>query len=250
MSSSRSSARSLLRMPSEGVVVAMRLGYPGGARANLRAVDPADRTLRAEGVESIPEGLWERLRAQPERAPELVALAASERFAGPARRWVETAGSGPRAAEEARKKHVRLSALEGAALGVGGWVTAVPDVAALVWIQSRMVFFMAASYGFEPEHPMRPAELLALQEVYDTPAQAREALDGMGTPMAWQMVQNKLASSSDEKVAQRLIKLAGKRLAKRGALRLIPLLASPLNAVHNRAATAELGTRALRYYGG
>ena len=213
-------------------------------------MDPADRTLRAEGVESIPEGLWERLRAQPERAAELIALAAADRFAVPARRWVELHGTGPDSAEEARRKHVRLSTLEGAALGVGGWVTAGPDLAALVWIQSRMVFFIAASYGFDPGHPMRPAELLALQEVYETPAQAREALDGTGTPLAWRMVERKLSSAGDERLTARLLRLAGRRLAKRGALRLIPLLASPVNAVGNRAATADLGTRAVRYYGG
>ncbi|MEX2193645.1 MAG: EcsC family protein [Thermoleophilaceae bacterium] len=213
-------------------------------------MEPADRTLRAEGVESIPEGLWDRLRAEPERAPELIALAAAERFAAPAQRWVELVGSGPKAAEEARRKHVRLSTLEGAALGIGGWVTAGPDAAALVWIQCRMVFFIAASHGFDPTHPMRPAELLALYEVYETPTQAREALDGLGTPLARQMVERKLASSGDDKVAQRLLKLATRRLAKRGALRLVPFIASPLNAVSNRAATADLGMRALRYYGG
>lgn len=213
-------------------------------------MEPADRTLRAEGVEGIPEGLWDRLRAQPDRAPELIALAAAERFARPAERWVAVAGTGPSAAEQARRKHVRLSALEGAALGIGGWATAGADIAALVWIQSRMVFFIAASYGFEPAHPMRPAELLALQGVYDTPAQAREALDGLGTPLARRMVERQLSSSSDHKVAQRLLKVVSKRLARRGALRLIPLLASPLNAAGNRTATADLGTRALRYYGG
>jgi hypothetical protein len=44
--------------------------------------------------------------------------------------------------------------------------------------------------------------------------------------------------------------MVGKRVAKRGALRVVPLLASPINAVANRASTADLGDRALRYYGG
>lgn len=250
MRSSRSAARSLLRIPWEGVVVAMRRAYPRGGAANLARVSPAERTLGAEGVESIPAGLWERVRSQPERAPELIALAAAERFAEPAERWTAVAGMGAEAAALARKKHVRLSVMEGAALGLGGAFTAAADMAALVWIQSRMVFFIAASYGFEPGHPMRPAELLALYGIYDTPAEAREALDGVGRPLAAQMVQKQLSRSDDGKVAQRLLKLVGKRVAKRGALRVVPLLASPINAVSNRASTSDLGDRALRYYGG
>lgn len=224
--------------------------YPGASAANLRRVSRADRTLAAEGVESIPERLWERIRAQPDRAPELIALAASERFAGPAQRWVEVAGTGPDAAALARTKHVRLSTLEGGALGLGGVFTAAADAGALVWIQARMVFFIAASYGFEPGHPMRPAELLALYGIYDTPAEAREALDGVGRSLAVHVVEKSLSRSSDGKAAQRLLKMVGRRVAKRGALRIVPVLASPINAVQNRSATADLGDRALRYYGG
>ena len=86
------------------------------------------------------------------------------------------------------KKHVRLARLEGGALGVGGIVTVAPDLVALLWIQSRMVFYIAAAYGYDSRHPMRPAEYLALQGLYETPAEAREALDGVGRHMAapWQ----------------------------------------------------------------
>ena len=82
-------------------------------------------------------------------------------------------------AKVAYRKHVRMARMEGGALGIGGIITAAPDMVALLWIQSRMVFYIAAAYGYDPRHPMRPAELLALQGVYDTPAEARAALDGM-----------------------------------------------------------------------
>jgi uncharacterized protein (DUF697 family) len=42
----------------------------------------------------------------------------------------------------------------------------------------------------------------------------------------------------------------GKRVAKRYAGRLIPLLGAPISAVQNAGATKELGRRALAYYGG
>ena len=45
------------------------------------------------------------------------------------------------------KKHVRMARLEGGALGAGGVITVAPDIVALLWIQSRMVFYIAAAYG-------------------------------------------------------------------------------------------------------
>ena len=203
-------------------------------------------------VERPPDTLWDRIRAEPERAPEHVALAASERFAEPARLFAaEGAGREPAdLAREARRTHVRLSRLEGAALGLGGAVTVVPDLAALVWLQSRMVFFVAAAHGFDPAHPMRPAELLALQDIYETPADARAALDGMGTPIALAMIDSKLRSANDQALTRKLIQFAGRRLAKRYVTKSVPLLSSPISAVQNGRATADLGDRAIEYYGG
>ena len=53
-------------------------------------------------------------------------------------------------AKIAYRKHVRLARLEGGALGVGGILTAAPDIVALLWIQSRMVFYIAAAYRYDP----------------------------------------------------------------------------------------------------
>jgi hypothetical protein len=124
----------------------------------------------------------------------------------------------------------------------------VPDLAALVWIQSRMVFHVGASLGFEPEHPMRPAELLTLQGIYETANEARAALDGLGTPMAVQYVVSK--ADRREALAKRLVKLAGRKVAQKGAGKLIPGVASPIMAIQNANATTDLGAKALDFYGG
>jgi hypothetical protein len=206
-----------------------------------------------EHLERPPASLWERVRAEPDRAPEYIALAAAERFAPVAERWVQLAGPGhspEELATVAYRKHVRLSRLEGAALGVGGAITAGPDLVALLWIQSRMVSYIAAAHGFDPRHPMRPAELLALQGVYPTPAEARRALDGTGKRMAVAVAERAMRSGRNEAIQTKLAKYAAKRLARRYAGRLIPLLGAPLGAVQNAAATKELGRRALDYYGG
>ena len=206
-----------------------------------------------ERVERPPASLWERIRAEPDRAPEYIALAAADRFAPAAEEWVRIAGPGHTPEELAKvayRKHVRLARLEGGALGIGGVITAGPDLVALLWIQSRMVFYIAASYGYDPRHPMRPAELLTLQGVYPTAAEAREALDGIGKRMAQALAERALSNRDSQAIHMRLAKYAAKRIARRYAGRLIPLIGAPIGAMQNAGATKELGRRALAYYGG
>jgi EcsC protein family len=204
-----------------------------------------------EQIESPPKRLWDRILAEPDRAPEYIALAAADRFGPQAAEWVRTAGTGHAPAELARialKKHVRLARLEGGALGIGGVITAAPDLVALLWLQSRMVFYIAAAYGYDPCHPMRPAEYLALQGLYDTPAQAREALDGVGKRMAQVLAERALLGRRTDALHLRLAKYIAKRMARRYAGRLIPFVGAPIGAIQNGSVTKQLGQRALSYY--
>ena len=216
-----------------------------------RFVSGARSLERIEPLEDAPKGLWEQVRAQPDRAPELIALAAAEQLAPGAKRWAaEHAGEPkPTVARQAVKRHVRISRLEGAAAGLAGAWGIAPDLAALAWLESRMVFHVAASFAFDPDHPMRPAELLTLQGVYPTAQEAREGLDGVGQRMAVAYAEGKLAGG-DEKLRSRLLKMVGERVAHRGAAKLIPGIASPINAIQNGNAVAELGEKAVRFYGG
>jgi EcsC protein family len=208
-------------------------------------------TAEIQQIERPPQRLWDRIIAEPDRAPEYIALAAAERFGPQAEEWVRIAGAGHTPEKLARiafKKHVRLARLEGGALGIGGAITAAPDLVALLWIQSRMVFYIAAAYGYDPNHPMRPAEYLALQGLYDTPAEARDALDGVGKRMAFAMAEKALTSRRDGALHLRLAKYIAKRMARRYAGRLIPLIGAPIGALQNGGATKQLGERALSYY--
>jgi hypothetical protein len=143
---------------------------------------------------------------------------------------------------------VRLARLEGGALGIGGVITAAPDLVSLLWIQSRMVFYIAAAYGYDPNHPMRPAEYLALQGLYDTPAEAREALDGVGRRMAVVMAERALLNRNNDALHLRLAKYIAKRMARRYAGRLIPFIGAPIGAMQNGSVTKQLGERSLSYY--
>ena len=211
----------------------------------------ATQTEHIPHLERPPQSLWNRILTQPERAPELIALAAAERFGPQAEEWVRVAGAGhtpEQLAKVAYKKHVRLSRLEGGVLGVGGALTAAPDIVALIWIQSRMVFYIAAAHGYDPRHPMRPAELLAIQGFYATPEEARRALDGVGKLMAQAVVEKALASRSSNALHRRLVRYLARRFARRAAGRFIPLIGAPLGAIQNGNATKEVGKLALDYY--
>jgi hypothetical protein len=206
-----------------------------------------------EHLERPPKRVWNRIVAEPDRAPEYIALAAAERFGPQAKEWVRIAGAGHTPEQLARlayRKHVRIARLEGGALGIGGAITAAPDVVALLWIQSRMVFYIAAAYGYDPTHPMRPAEYLALQGLYDTPAHARDALDGVGKRLAFAIAEKTLTGRRPEMLHLRFAKYVAKRLARRYAGRFIPLIGAPLGALQNGGVTKDLGRRALAYYGG
>jgi hypothetical protein len=204
---------------------------------------------------SVPSELWERLRADPVRAPEHVALAAAEWHGPAAAEWADAkrarlAVSAPELARMAKRRHASLARVGGAATGVGGFITLVPDIVLLAWIQSRLVFFTAAAYGFDPRDPMRPAELLVLRDLYPDPETARRALDGIGKTVAEAYVSGKLESGREQAMLSRLLRFAGKRMATSGIRRLIPGVAIAFNAIANERETRELADRAARFYGG
>jgi hypothetical protein len=206
-------------------------------------------------TDKVPEGLWERLRADPIRAPEHVALYASQLHAPAADAWAREkrgryAVSGRDLAKMAKQRHAALARFEGAATGVGGFLTVVPDLVALAWIQSRLVFFIAAAYGYDPHDRMRPAELLVLRDLYPDPETARRALDGIGKTVAEAYVGTKIERGREQAMLSRLMRFVGKRTAARAARRLIPGIAMAFNAVANERDTRALADRAIRFYGG
>ena len=210
-------------------------------------------TDHEESARELPPGLWDRLRLDPVRAPEHIALAAGRTFAPQAESWAADKRSRfavePRElAVMAKKRHATLARFEGAATGVGGFVTLVPDLAALAWIQARLAFYIAAAYGYDPHDPMRPAELLVLYDFYSDPQTARKALDGIGATLVEAYVGSKL--QRDEALALRLAKLLGVRSARKLAGRLIPGVAIAFNAIGNERRTRALADRAIRFYGG
>ena len=146
--------------------------------------------------------------------------------------------------------HARYARASGAITGIGGILTMLPDMVAAVWIQSRMVFFVAAAYGYDPTDRMRPAELLVLYELYDDPPAARESLDGAGRTLAVAAAGRALSGREDETLIARLTGMVVKRGASRLAGRSLPGFAIVVNAIGNEQAVRTLADRAIRFYRG
>jgi hypothetical protein len=201
----------------------------------------------------LPPGLWDRLRLDPVRAPEHIALSAARTFAPQAAAWADEkrgrlAVAPAELAEMAKRRHATLARFEGAATGVGGFVTIVPDLMALAWIQSRLVFFIAAAYGYDPHDRMRPAEALVIFDFYADPRDARRALDGIGRTVVEAYVGSKL--QREEVLSLRLARMVGVRSVRHLAGRLIPGFAIAWNAFGNERRTRLLADKAIRFYGG
>jgi hypothetical protein len=63
-------------------------------------------------------------------------------------------------------------------------------------------------------------------------------------------VDRQLKKGGEGELRRRLLRYAGRRIAKRYTYKAVPLIASPLSAIENARATSALGDRALAYYGG
>ena len=137
-----------------------------GARVAWARVTDDDRAATA-----VPAGLWARLRADPVRAPEYIALAAAEKHGPAAAAWARGEARPLGAADAswramAKRQHARYGALRGRRDRPRRLHDDRPRRRGAGWIQSRMVFFVAAAYGYDPRDPMRPAELLVLRALY------------------------------------------------------------------------------------
>lgn len=198
-----------------------------------------------------PRSLLEKLREDPVRAPEHLALASVEANGGAAAAWLAEkqgrfASSAPDLARMAVRRHAQWGRASGAVTGLGGWVTMAPDLAALAWLRSRTVLFVAAAYGQDPRGPERAAELLVVQGLYRDVVEAQQALDGTGTPVALAYVDKRM--SGDEQLVRVLARMAGRKLGKKVAARFVPGLASITGAIGNGREIRDVGDEAIAYY--
>lgn len=228
---------------------------PGGDR--LSGSGGEDR----KELRHLPEGLWHRLRTDPTRAPQTLALAAVDHWGRQARDYSSRVrrehpdATERELAEMVRKRHAKLARMEGAAAGVPGSLAPVggaalsllPDITALAWIQSRLVVHIAAVYGYDTTDPETAAELLVLLGFYNNTEAARVAMAEAGKRVATRLV-NTYVKGATLQLLKQMFRYVGIKFTRTGLLRAVPFVAIPISAGVNEAATRSLGKRAIEFY--
>lgn len=212
------------------------------------------------GEAAPPGSLWDRMRADPQYAPEHLALEAVRRFGPEANRWAgQTRGARPgitpdALAELAVKRFTNLARLSGAVSGAAGLPGAIVDTGVLAWTQARMVLHVAAAYGADPVHRDRATDLLVLQNVHSAVEKARLALQvAAGRERSSELFSSGGEASASRVMLQlgvRLAKMAGVRSVKRMAAKVIPGASVVLGTWANSTATTNLARRAVEHYRG
>jgi hypothetical protein len=205
-----------------------------------------------------PGSLWARMKADPQYAPEHLALEAVRRLGPEAQRWAARAraqnpGITPEALGQlAVKRFTNHARLSGAVSGATGLPGAVVDVGVLAWTQARMVLHMAAAYGVDPANPDRATDLLVLQRVHKAAETARLAL---GVAAGRERANRLFATTGNQplsgvmlKLGVKLAQMAGIRAARSMCAKVIPGAAMVLGTWANSAATKDLARRTRTYY--
>jgi uncharacterized protein (DUF697 family) len=249
------------------------MSEPTGTPATPYAVNPDPRipgqrpapdpsAVSTVELEAPPAGLWERMRADPQYAPEHLALEAVERIGPAATAWAAgVRAQHPQAhpdylAQLAITRFTRHARLSGAVSGAVGLPGAVLDMGVLAWTQCRMVLHVAAAYGVDPSNPDRATDLLVLQKVQKTTEAARLALgvatgrERLGAAIST-VGRGAIGGSKRRALGQLTLKLAqmaGVRALKRLAAKVLPFASIILGSWANSSATKELAKRTAEYY--
>jgi hypothetical protein len=215
--------------------------------------------VREPNPETVaPTGtLWTQMKADPQYAPEHLALEAVRRLGPEAAQWTERCrsdhpGITPDAlADLAIRRFTTLARISGAVSGATGLTGAVLDVGVLAWTQARMVLHIAAAYGLDPAASERATDLLVLQRVHKAAMTARLALGvASGRERASRLftdVATRPPTRVMLKLGVRLGHMAGVRAARRVFVKMLPG-AAVLGTWVNSAATKDLAARARARY--
>jgi hypothetical protein len=212
------------------------------AAATKKAV--ATSAVAVEKITRVPTPLWERIKANPRYAPELLASAAVDLLGGQVdgyARWL--AATYPHATPDSIARYAAQRYAKGA-----GYATLVAtltkplgglaEAATLSWAHARLVLLIAAAYGHDPADPQRVPELLVLLGIHPDLSTARAALDAAANPTAhaphgWAGLARGLAAP-----------VSGRRLPAR----LFPGAGVLLGAIVNSARTEAVARRAVAQY--
>jgi uncharacterized protein (DUF697 family) len=206
----------------------------------------------------LPQSLWQKMKADPEYAPEHLVLEAIIRLGPQARVWADRVQArypgipADTVASIAARRFTTHARLSGAAAGATGLPGAIIDVGVLAWTQARMVLHIAAAYGVDPTDPERATDLLVLQNVHKVTQTAHAALAvARGHEQAGALI-GKAASAPMAQVLIRLglklAQMAGVKAAKKMFAKMVPGASIILGTWANSSSTKDLARRTVVLY--
>jgi uncharacterized protein (DUF697 family) len=130
----------------------------------------------------------------------------------------------------------KLALLEGAGVGLGGFMTLVPDVSLLAAIAMRMLQKLSLIYGFEYATPAESAELWIA------------AASAAGVDLGRDFVQKEVVERFVPRVMERIAVRVGAETTEKWAARAIPLASGAIGGGLNYLFIREWGRRAKKHF--
>ena len=139
-------------------------------------------------------------------------------------------------AESVIRSGMKVAAVEGAGLGLGGLITIVPDLGILSAITMRTIQKLSLVYGFEFNTDDEIAELWIA------------AASAAGVDISRELLEKEVVSKFVPKVIQRIAAKASTEVVEKWAGRLIPLASSAIGAGLNYWFVRAWGDRAMAHF--
>src|SRR6202167_5708581 len=131
---------------------------------------------------------------------------------------------------------MKVAAIEGAGLGLGGIVTIVPDLSILAGITLRMIQKLSLIYGFEYNTDDEMAELWIA------------AASAAGVDISRELLEKEVVNKFVPRVIQRIAARASTEVVEKWAGRMIPLISSAIGAGLNYWFVRAWGERAKAHF--
>jgi EcsC family protein len=139
-------------------------------------------------------------------------------------------------ADQTIRASSKIAALEGAGLGMGGLLTAIPDVGILSGIAVRMIQKLSLIYGFEYSTEEEIADLWVA------------AASATGVDIGKELLEKQVLERFVPRVIRRIAFDAGAEVAEKWAARAIPILSAAAAGTMNYYFIRQWGRRAKRHF--
>jgi uncharacterized protein (DUF697 family) len=139
-------------------------------------------------------------------------------------------------AEDTIRAHMRIAAVEGAGLGMGGLFTMLPDLGILAGITLRMIQKLSLVYGFSYSTEEEEAELWVA------------AASAAGVDISRDLVERQFVRRFIPRVIQRIAVSASGEIVEKWTARLIPVVSSAIGAGLNYYFVKLWGERAIGHF--